>query len=329
MIRKKTKTHASIAASVFLCQLIYWKGKETNKDGWIYKTQKDIEDETGLSREEQESARRTLYHMGVLEERDDRPEHKKYYRINLNVINDIWDEWANEQYNQKDDTEKPQRQCGKAAEAIRKSRRGDEEKPQRQCGKAAEAMRESRRGDEEKPLSYNEEITSEITSEITIDYLHRGKDNFFSSNEDEKPRPYSPPSLTQMARIAKEEWRNKTTRPPDTPTEAPDNPEPEALSDIKKKLHVLANSEDEWKIAFFCRLTRLVVANGEQQHVEHLRNQWANIMRDLTETTNVDDVLAQLGVHVWKGRGGDAIQGTMKSVFGSLSMGNGKIVQLR
>lgn len=49
--------------------MYYWQGKQDDPDGWIYKTQAEIEAETGLSRSEQETARRLLRQRGLLQER--------------------------------------------------------------------------------------------------------------------------------------------------------------------------------------------------------------------------------------------------------------------
>ena len=33
--------------AIFICQMSYWKGKEQDPDGWIYKESQDITRETG------------------------------------------------------------------------------------------------------------------------------------------------------------------------------------------------------------------------------------------------------------------------------------------
>lgn len=87
--------------SVFLAQFVYWTGKESSGDGWIYKSVEDIELETGLTYEQQRRVRKELtgshagakgrkirrgYHEGVLEERYDRMQHKMYYKVNLEAM---------------------------------------------------------------------------------------------------------------------------------------------------------------------------------------------------------------------------------------------------
>lgn len=59
----------SATATLFISQFLYWEGKQRDPDGWIYKTQAEIEEETGLNRREQEAARKQLKAAGLLQER--------------------------------------------------------------------------------------------------------------------------------------------------------------------------------------------------------------------------------------------------------------------
>ena len=58
-----------IEAGVFASQFFYWYGKGHNPEGWIYKTQDEIFQETGLTRRNQETGRKRLCHLKVLEEK--------------------------------------------------------------------------------------------------------------------------------------------------------------------------------------------------------------------------------------------------------------------
>jgi hypothetical protein len=77
---------------VLLCQFIYWHDKSHTADGWVYKTRDEIEDETGLSHEEQTTARKKLKALGLWEEENKRMEHKMLYRVNLEALNALWEE---------------------------------------------------------------------------------------------------------------------------------------------------------------------------------------------------------------------------------------------
>jgi len=80
----------STTATLFLCQLIYWKGKEADADGWIYKTSEEMEAETGLSYNEQKTARANLKDAGLIEEHYARLDHKLKFRLNFDTINEKW-----------------------------------------------------------------------------------------------------------------------------------------------------------------------------------------------------------------------------------------------
>lgn len=86
-----TSVTGGVTSTLFLCQLIYWQGKQTDSDGWIYKTQEELTEETGLSRREQETARKALIRLGLLEEHYARLEHKLLYRPNILRLNELWD----------------------------------------------------------------------------------------------------------------------------------------------------------------------------------------------------------------------------------------------
>jgi len=60
------KALGSVNAALLLSQLLYWTPRTKDPDGWVYKTQAEFYDETGLSRREQETARRALACHGVL-----------------------------------------------------------------------------------------------------------------------------------------------------------------------------------------------------------------------------------------------------------------------
>jgi len=75
-----------VTAGVFLSQLFYWHGKGRDPDGWIYKTQAAWEDETGLSRREQETARRNLRQRGIIEEKLAGIPATLHYRINVDRL---------------------------------------------------------------------------------------------------------------------------------------------------------------------------------------------------------------------------------------------------
>ena len=76
----------SITAALFLSQLFYWTGKEASRDGWVYKTQVEWEQETRLSRYEQATARKHLLTAGLIEEKKVGTPPTIHYRIKMESI---------------------------------------------------------------------------------------------------------------------------------------------------------------------------------------------------------------------------------------------------
>jgi hypothetical protein len=87
----------SVTAALFICQLIYWTGKEKGADGWIYKEAVEIERETGLSWKQQKTARNILIRAGVLQERADRVRHRIYFRVKKEEFNKAWEAFRKRQ----------------------------------------------------------------------------------------------------------------------------------------------------------------------------------------------------------------------------------------
>ena len=92
-----------VEAGVLASQFFYWYGKGHNPEGWIYKTQAEIEEETGLTRRNQETARKKLRELGVLEENYAGMPAKLYYRLNLDQLFWLMDAWFIESTQQQDD----------------------------------------------------------------------------------------------------------------------------------------------------------------------------------------------------------------------------------
>lgn len=74
------KIVGSAASGLFLCQLLYWWGKGS-KDGWVYKTIKEMQEETSLSRAEQDTAIAAWKKMGILEMKVAGMPPKRHFRI--------------------------------------------------------------------------------------------------------------------------------------------------------------------------------------------------------------------------------------------------------
>ena len=78
----------SVNAVLFFSQIFYWQDKAASELG-VYKTVEEIEAETGMTYREQATARKQLVERGVLVETNKRLEHRVYYRIDLDRLNEM------------------------------------------------------------------------------------------------------------------------------------------------------------------------------------------------------------------------------------------------
>ena len=72
----------SVTAALMLSQAIYWQKRTKDHDGWWYKTRDEWTEETGLSRYEQEGARKRLRKLGLMQERLRGVPATIWYRVN-------------------------------------------------------------------------------------------------------------------------------------------------------------------------------------------------------------------------------------------------------
>ena len=86
---KLKKVTGSTTATILLCQFLYWSDKTSN--GWIYKDSNEIEEETGLTANEQRTAKKCLEDANLLEYEFKRWERKTAYRINQESLNSAWE----------------------------------------------------------------------------------------------------------------------------------------------------------------------------------------------------------------------------------------------
>lgn len=85
------KITGSTNATILLCQLIYWCGKQRDPNGWIYKSVDEVEEETGLTYEEQRGARKKLISNGLIEEKYARLSHRLEFRVLEDSIDEAWE----------------------------------------------------------------------------------------------------------------------------------------------------------------------------------------------------------------------------------------------
>lgn len=79
----------SVTAALMLSQSLYWHRKcpdDGRESGWWYKSREEWTEETGLSRYEQETARKKLVKLGVLEEKLAGNPARLWYRLDEDKI---------------------------------------------------------------------------------------------------------------------------------------------------------------------------------------------------------------------------------------------------
>ena len=79
-----TTLTGSVTAGLLLSQCCYWSALAT--DGWFYQTASQFTSETGMSRREQETARRKLVALGFLEEKKTGAPARAAFRINTSAV---------------------------------------------------------------------------------------------------------------------------------------------------------------------------------------------------------------------------------------------------
>jgi hypothetical protein len=80
------------AAGIYLRQLVFWTGKKSIDPDWIYKTEEEMEAETGLRRRGQREARKVLGRYEVLQERYGGLPRKLWYRVDLVKLAELLEE---------------------------------------------------------------------------------------------------------------------------------------------------------------------------------------------------------------------------------------------
>ncbi|WP_439236741.1 DNA replication protein [Lonepinella koalarum] len=87
---KLAKPLGGATSAVLFSQLFYWQDKTANPLG-VFKSQEDLERETGLTRREQETARKNLRELGILIETHKRLEHRLYFKIDEAKLDELMD----------------------------------------------------------------------------------------------------------------------------------------------------------------------------------------------------------------------------------------------
>lgn len=75
-----------VTGALMLSQAVYWSRRSDSDTGWFFKTMAEWEEETGLTRREQESARSRLCELGVFQEERRGIPAKLFFRVDFDKL---------------------------------------------------------------------------------------------------------------------------------------------------------------------------------------------------------------------------------------------------
>ncbi len=105
------KVSGGATVGLFLSHAFYWSRRTDNPEGWFWKTQEEWEEETSLTRREQETARARLKALGILQEKRAGVPAKLYFRLDLDRLFSLL-QGVTDKNVRKRHTESPARQYG-------------------------------------------------------------------------------------------------------------------------------------------------------------------------------------------------------------------------
>ena len=85
-IRLPDGSRLGVLAALMLSQALYWTARTDDPEGWFWKTREEWYEETGLSRREQETARRRLRQSGFWHEERRGVPARIYFRVDLDAL---------------------------------------------------------------------------------------------------------------------------------------------------------------------------------------------------------------------------------------------------
>ena len=112
-----------ITGALMLSQCVYWSTRTKDDEGWFYKTQAEWTNETGMTRREQETARKKLVSKGYLKEVRRGVPCKTYYRLDREAIEADLIQLAQKRHSSMADS--ANQECTKAPSSMAESAKQD------------------------------------------------------------------------------------------------------------------------------------------------------------------------------------------------------------
>lgn len=141
------KATRSVKLTILWNQIHYWSDKTTDPEGWIYKSQEEIFEETGLSRKETDTARALGKKLGVMESIVRGTPPTVHYRVDIDRMIELIAEYL------KKNPEKPMRRIRIEPEKKAKREAAAEEDLPSWINKPAWAEWEQYRKEKKKPMT--------------------------------------------------------------------------------------------------------------------------------------------------------------------------------
>ncbi len=165
-----------ITGALMLSQCVYWHSRTSDKHGWFYKSQADWEEETGMTRREQETARKRLQKAGFLEEARKGVPARLFYRVNVEKLEAALKSLSSSM------AESANQECTGSASSMAES-------DNQECTKAPNSSVGKRQSITEITTETTSEITAERTSEPNRPDSIEPTSNESDQNGQEPDRP--------------------------------------------------------------------------------------------------------------------------------------------
>lgn len=169
-----------VKAGVLLGQLLYWEGKQADPEGWIYKSIGEFQEETTLTRREQDGAIQSLATLGLIEVELRGLPRVRYFRVLHDHLADVIQAWYEEHPVQAWSTKPPNKHGGNrqtvlAESAKLKTETTSETTAERPSptdfvltDEGGDALGSAARPDNEKPAAVNGDGAGRLTVEELV-----------------------------------------------------------------------------------------------------------------------------------------------------------------
>ena len=186
-----------MCGAMMLSQALYWRARTRDPEGWFYKSQTEWQAETGMTRREQETARRRLTNAGFLEEQRKGVPARLYFRVDIDALEAALEELSSslaENANQECTDNENNSLADSANQDCTNGATSMAESANQECAEAPDSD-----GGKRQSIT---EITSETTAETTAEGLSGPDrpDASRSTSDDSATEPDRPDAAIQSGR---------------------------------------------------------------------------------------------------------------------------------